>query len=83
MEDPVSTVVVGIRSPNYANHGKILTVSSGDGVEDAETTDGEGDDAGANTLSTSVAVGGVAGVKLVAAADDVELRLADEVVEES
>lgn len=81
VEDPVGAIVVGIGSTNYANHRKILAVSSSDGVEDAESTDGEGDDARANALSTRVAVGSVSGVKFVTAADEVELRLGDEVVE--
>lgn len=82
VEDPVGAVVVGIGSSDDANHWQILAVSSGDGVEDAESADGEGDHAGADALGARVAVGGVAGVELVAAADEVETRLGDEVVEE-
>lgn len=81
MEDPVGAVVVGIRSTDDADHGEVLAASTGDGVQDAEATHRERDDARAHAFGTSVAVGSVASVELVTAADDVELRLGDEVVE--
>lgn len=80
MEDPIRAIVIGIRPTNYANHRQVLTVSSGDGVEDAEPTDGEGDHTRANSLGTRVAVCCVAGVELIAAADQVELWLGDQMV---
>ena len=82
VEDPVGAVVVGVGSADDADEGEVLAVGAGDGVEDAEAADGEGDDARANALGARVAVGGVAGVELVAAADEVEVWLRDEVVEE-
>lgn len=82
VEDPIGAVVVGIGSSDDAYHRKIFAVRAGDGVEDAESADSEGHDARADTLGAGVAVGGVAGVELVATADEVELRLGYEVVEE-
>ena len=69
-EDSVAAVVVGVGSANDADEGEVLVVGAGDGVEDA---DSEGDDARANALSRRVVVGSVAGVELVAAADEVEV----------
>lgn len=82
MEDPIRSIIVRIRTSDYTNHRKILAVSSGDGVDDAEAADGERDDARADTFSTRVAVGCVASVELIAAADHVELRLGDQKIEE-
>lgn len=81
VEDPVGAVVVGVRPTDDADDGEVLAVGSGDGVDDAETADSEGDDAGAHATRAGVAVGGVAGVELVAAPDEVEGGLVDEVVE--
>lgn len=82
VEDPVGAVVVRIGSSDDANHRQILAVSSGNGVEDAESSDGEGDDASTDAPGTRVSVGGIASVEFVAAADEVEAWLGDEVVEQ-
>ncbi|RDY08913.1 hypothetical protein CR513_06800, partial [Mucuna pruriens] len=82
MEYPIGAVVVRVGSSHHANHRQVLAVSSGDGVQDAESAHGEGDHARPHALRTRVAVGGVAGVELVAATHEVELRLGDEVVQE-
>ncbi|GFY82426.1 thiamine pyrophosphate dependent pyruvate decarboxylase family protein [Actinidia rufa] len=83
VKDSVSAVIVGIRAANDADDGEVLAVGACDGVEDAEAADGEGDDdAGADTAGAGETVGGVAGVELVATADEVEPRLGDEVVKE-
>jgi len=83
MQDPVGSIIIRIRASDYTNDWEILTVRAGDGVDYTQATDGEGDDTGADATSTGVAVGCVAGVKLVAAADVVELGLGDQVVQES
>lgn len=82
MKDPAGSIVVGVRPTNDANEGQVLTVSSSNSVEHAESTDGERHDAGADAACSSVAVSGVPSVELVAAADEVELRFSDEVVEQ-
>lgn len=83
VKDPVCSIVVRVRSTNDANERQILTVSSGDSVDYAETTNGKGNNASSDATGAGIAVGGVAGVELVAATNKVELRLGDEVVEQS
>jgi hypothetical protein len=83
MKDSVSTIVIGIRSSNYTDHRQIFTVSSGDGVKDTKSTDGESNHTRANALSTRVTVSSVTGVKFVTAADEVKLRLSDQVIKKS
>ena len=82
VEDPIGTIVVGVGPTNDADQRQVLAVRSGNGVEHAEAADGEGDDAGTDATGTRVAVGSVSGVELVAAADDVESGLVDEVIEQ-
>ena len=82
VQDPVGPIVIRIGTPNNTYQRQILTIRPRDRVQHAEPADGERDDARADAPAARVAVGGVAGVELVAAADDVELRLRDEVVEE-
>lgn len=82
VEDPVSSVVVGIGTSDDANQRQILAVRTGDRIEDAEPTDGESDDARTDAPGSSVAIGGVPSIEFVAAADVVERRLGDEVVKE-
>ena len=82
VENPISTVVVGVGTSDDTDDGEVLTVSAGDGVENAEAADGEGDDTGADAAGPSVAVGGVACVELVTAADVVKTRLGDDAIEE-
>ncbi|KAJ1416241.1 hypothetical protein SESBI_17416 [Sesbania bispinosa] len=82
MEDPIGTEVVGVGSTNDANHRQVLTVRSGDGVDHAQSTDGERHDASSNAAAPRVTVGGVPGVELVAATNDLKLRLGDEVVQQ-
>jgi hypothetical protein len=80
MEDPVSTVIVGVGSTNYTNHRQVFTVSSGESVEHTESTDGEGHHTSSHAFGSSVAIGRVACVELVISADQVQLRLGDQVV---
>lgn len=82
VKNSVCPVVIGVGTTDYANERQVLAVRAGDRVEDAEAADGEGHDARADAAGAGVAVSGVPGVELVAAADVVEARLGDEVVEE-
>lgn len=82
VEDPTRTVVVGVGSANDADQRQVLAVRSGDRVEHAEPANGERDNARADSSSTRIAIGSVPGVELVAAADDVERGLSDEVVKQ-
>ena len=83
MEDPISSVVIGIRPADYTNHRQILTVRAGNSIDHAQATNGERDDAGANSSGPGIAIGGVPSVELVAATDQVELRLGDQMVQEA
>jgi hypothetical protein len=83
MKNSVSTVVIRIRSTDYTNQRQILTVRSSNGVENTKSADGERDSARTNAARPSVSVSGVSGVELVAAADEVEARLSEEVVKQS
>lgn len=82
VEDSIRPVIVGIGPSDDTNHGEVLGIRTGDGVEDAEAADGEGDRASADPARAGEAVCGVAGIELVAAADEVEAGLGDEVIEE-
>jgi len=82
VQDAVGAVVVGVGTAHDADHGEVLAVRAGDGVEHAEPADGERDGAGADATGAGVPVGGVPGVELVAAADEAQPRLGDEVVEQ-
>lgn len=82
MEDPIGAEVVTVGTTNDANERQILTISTGNGVDGAKATDAESDDASSDAARSSIAIGGVAGVELVATADDVEPRLGNEIVEE-
>lgn len=82
MEDPVSAKVITVRTTDNTNEGQILTVSTSNSIKNTEAADGEGNDTRADATGPSVAIGGVAGVELVAAADDVEPGLGDQMVEQ-
>lgn len=82
VKDPVSSIVVGVRTSNNTNQRQILTVRTGDRIENAESTHGERDDTSTDAARASVAIGGVPGIQFVAATDVVKPRLGDEVVEE-
>lgn len=82
MEDPISPVVIGIRPADYTNHRQILTVRAGNSIDHAQSTNGERDGAGANSSGPGIAVGGVPSVELIAATDQVEPGLVDQVVQE-
>lgn len=81
MEDPVGSIIVGVGPTNYANHRQVLTVSSSNSVEDTKPTNGEGNYARANALGARVAIGSIASVELITAANKVEVWLGYEVIE--
>lgn len=81
VQDPVSAIIVGIGATHNANHRQILTVSTSNGVQHAKPTDSESDHTCTHALGSSIAISGVAGVELVAAADQVEFRLGDQVIQ--
>lgn len=83
VEDPVCPVIVGIGTADYTNHRQILTVRAGNSIDHAQSTNRERNRTGANSSRPSIAIGGVPGVELVATADQVELWLSDQVVQES
>ena len=83
VENSISTVVVGVGTSDDTNDRKVLTVSAGDGVENAEPADSEGDNTCTDAAGPGVAVGGVASVELVTAANVVETRLGNDAIEKS
>lgn len=81
VEDSVGAVVVGVGTADDTDEREVLTVSTGDSIEHAETADGECDDASTYATRPGVAVGGVSSVELIAAANEVKSRLSDQMVE--
>lgn len=77
VEDSVGSVIVGVGTTDDANERQVLTVRAGDRIQNAESADGERDDARADAAGPRVAVGGVPGIKLVTAADVVQPGLGD------
>nr|GMC89993.1 hypothetical protein CR513_06800 [Ipomoea batatas] len=82
VQDPVSAVIVRVWAADDANHRQILTVGAGDGVEHAQPAHREGDHTRAHPVGPSIAVRSVAGVELVTAADQAQLRLGDQVIQQ-
>jgi hypothetical protein len=82
VEDAVGPVVVGVGPAGDADDGQVLAVGARDGVEHAEPPDCERDGAGPDAARARVPVGGVPGVELVAAADEAQAGLGDQVVEQ-
>lgn len=62
MKDPVGAEIVGVRTSDDADDREVLAVGAGDRVQNAESTDGEGHNAGTDSTRSSVTVGGVPGV---------------------
>ena len=71
MQDPVSPIIIRIRAADDTDNGQILTVSASNSVQDAKATHSERHHTGPHASGACVAVGGVSGVQLVAAADQV------------
>lgn len=81
VEDPVRAVIVGVRPTYYADDRQVLAARTGDRVQHTEPADSERNDARSNPPGARVAVSSITGVELVAAADEVEAGLGDQVVE--
>lgn len=82
MEDPISTVIIRVRASDNTNHRKILAVRAGDRIENTQPSDSESHDAGADASSTSISIGGVPCIELIAAADQVKPGLGYKMVEQ-
>lgn len=82
MQNPVRAIVIRVGPTNNANERQVLTVRAGNGIEHTQPSDREGDDAGADTTNPRVAIGSVSSVQFIATADQVELGLGQEVVEQ-
>lgn len=75
MKDSVSSIIVGVRATNDTNERQVLTISTGNGVQNRKTTDGKRDNTRTNTAGPSVAISGISSIKLVTAADVIKRRL--------
>lgn len=82
VEDTVGAIVIGVRATDDADDREVLAVGTGDGVDDAEATHSEGDDAGTHASGASIAICGIASIELVAAADELEGLLCQQVVQQ-
>ncbi len=69
------------RRADDVDHRDVLGVTAGNGIGRRQFADAEGGDQGGHTPQPAVAVGGVTGVELVGAADPVDLRVSQDVVE--
>jgi hypothetical protein len=82
MQNAVGPIVVRIRAPDDTDDGQILSVSPHYRIDDAEPPNCERDDAGPHAPGSRVPIGRVAGVELVAAADEIEARLRQQMVQQ-
>lgn len=69
MQNPVGAVIVRVGPTDDANQRQVLTIRTGDGIQHAEPTDGEGDSTGADATTPSVAICSVPSVEFVTTAD--------------
>jgi hypothetical protein len=81
MEDAVGAEIVGIGATNKANDGEILAVGASNGVDHTQASHGERHRAGTNAVGSRVPIGSVTRVELIAATNEVEIGLCDQVVE--
>jgi hypothetical protein len=81
MQNAVGPIVVRIRPTHDTDDGQIIAVSPRDRIDDAEPPDGERNGAGPHTSGSCVPIGRVASVELVAAADEIEARLRQQMVQ--
>nr|GLL33404.1 hypothetical protein CR513_06800 [Ipomoea trifida] len=82
MQNPISSIIVSIRPTHQTNDGKVLAISTGNGVNHAKPANREGDDASADSTLPGIAVGGVPRIQLVAAPNVVKTRLCNQVVQQ-
>jgi hypothetical protein len=82
MEDPIGAIVIGVRPTRNADDRQILRVRASNSIHYTEAPNGEGDNAGTDTLGTRVPIRSISSVELIAASNEVEARLSKEVVEQ-
>jgi hypothetical protein len=68
MQDTVGAKIVGVGTTHDADDREVLTVSTSNGIDDTETTDGEGDHHCPHSLPSSIPISGIACIDLIAAA---------------
>jgi hypothetical protein len=83
MQDTVGPIVIRIRPPNDTDDGQILTVSPRDRIDDAEAPNCERNGAGPHASGSRIPIGSVASVQFVAATDEIEARLCQQMVQQS
>ncbi|GAB4851364.1 hypothetical protein Ancab_030764 [Ancistrocladus abbreviatus] len=69
-KNSVSAIAIGVWTSNDTNHRQILAINSGDDIEDTESSDGEGDDAGTDSTRSCIA-----SIALIAATDEIEVEV--------
>lgn len=82
VKNSISSKIVRIWTPDYANEWKLVTVGTGDRVEYAEAADSEGDNASSNPSGSGIAVSRISSVELVTAAYEVDPRHGYELVQQ-
>jgi len=81
MQNPVGTEVVGIRAPHNAYDREILTVGSGNTVDDTEPSNGESNHNGTHAFPSGVPIGSISSVNLITAPNVVDARLVKQVIQ--
>ena len=82
MDQAVLRPGVAVDPADDDEHGQVLGVGTGHGVEGAEAADAVAHDEGRDPVGARIAVGRVAGVQLVAAPDHLEAGVGQELVEQ-
>lgn len=80
VENSIGTIIIGIGTTNNTNDGKIVTVSTSNGVDNAEASNCEGDNTGTDTPGPRIAICTITCVHLIATAYEVEPRLGNEII---
>ena len=80
MKNPICPIIISIGPSNNANHWKILTISPSNCIQNAKTTHSESHNTCTDAATPGIAVGRVAGIELIAAANICEARLRNEVI---
>lgn len=81
MKNSINSKIVGIRTPNNAYDGKVLTVSPSNGVQYAKATHSEGHNTSSNTTRPGIPIGGIPSIELVAAPNVGEPWFSNQVIE--
>lgn len=70
MEDAIGAIVIGVGAPNDTDDGEVLAVGTSNGIEDAEATDGEGNNTSTHAMGSGIAICSISCIELIAAADE-------------